>query len=51
LRVQGKQLCKLHHDRGGHERAVINSLSFHPTSPTLLSACHNQLYLWKLSDT
>jgi len=47
--VQGTQMCKLNHECGG--RVVVNSLSFHPTMPTLISACQNKLYLWKLTTT
>ena len=44
--LQGVQQCKLEHQSEGH---VVNSLSFHPTSSSLITACHNQLYLWKLT--
>jgi len=47
--LQGRLLCKLSHKTGG--QSVINSLSFHPTTSTLLSACHSQLYLWRLAAT
>lgn len=41
--VKADIVCKLKHEVGH----IVHSLSYHPTEPCLISACHNKLYVWK----